>query len=145
MELGKHKESICKEAERLQQYDINRDSGDKQNSMVLQEMMDSDWCLQRLIRSEPEGSDHAQHKIEDTTQYWAMKEKEVATNYHHTLELSKSVSDKRGQQLYSQDQTQEVIDQPERQVVSARQTLDNIQRVEDARLSRNPITLGYQR
>ena len=72
-----------------------------------------------------------------------MKEKEVATNYCHTLELSKSVSDKQVQQLYSQDQTQEVIDQAERQVVSARWALDNIQRVEDAGLSRN--TPNYPR
>ena len=71
--------------------------------------MDTDQCIQRLVRTEPEGSDHAQHKIEDATQYWVMKEKEAATNYCHVLELNKSVSDKRVQQLYSQDQTQEVI------------------------------------
>ena len=81
-------------------------------------------CIQRFIRSKLEGSDCAQHKIEDTTQYWAMKEKEVATNHCHMLELNKSVSDKRVQQLYSQDQTQEVIAQAERQAASARQTLD---------------------
>ena len=40
--------------------------------------------------------------------------------------MKKSVSDKRVQQLYSQDQTQKVIDQAERQAASARQTLDNI-------------------
>ena len=88
--------------------------------MVSQETMDTDWCIQRLIRSELEGSDHAQCKIKDITQYWVMKEKEVATNYCHTLELSKSVSNKRVQQLYSQNQTQEVIDQAKRQAVSAR-------------------------
>ena len=82
--------------------------------------MDTDQCIQRLIRTEPEGSDHAQCKIEDTIQYWVMKEKEAVTKYHRTLELNKSVSDKRVQQLYSQDQTQEVIDQAERQVASAR-------------------------
>ena len=59
-------------------------------------------------------------QIENTTQYWVMKEKEAAINYHHTLELNKSVSNKRVQQLYSQDQTQEVIDQAERQAASAR-------------------------
>ena len=37
----------------------------------------------------------------------------------------------------SQDQTQEVIDQDKRQAPSARQTLDNIPRVEEAGLSRN--------
>ena len=90
------------------------------NSIILQETMDTDQCIQRLIRTELEGSDCAQHKIEDTTQYWAMKEKEAVTNYCHTLELNKSVCNRRVQQLYSQDQTQEVIDQAERQVASAR-------------------------
>ena len=94
--------------------------------------MDTDWCIQRLVRPELEGSDCAQCKIEDTAQYWVMKVKEVVTNYCHTLELSKSVSNKRVQQLYSQDQTQEVIDQAKRQVVSARWALESIQRVEDA-------------
>ena len=46
-------------------------------------------------------------------------------------------SDKRVQQLYSQGQSQEMIDQAEGQVASARQTLDGIQRVEEAGLSRN--------
>ena len=103
MEQGKHKESIRQEAERLPQHNIKKDSDDERNSMVLQEMMDTDQCIQRLIRTELEDSDHAQCKIEDITQYWVMKEKEVVTNYHCTLELSKSVSDKRVQQLYSQD------------------------------------------
>ena len=67
-------------------------------------MMDTDQCIQRLVITEPEGSDHSQCQIEDT-QYWVMKEKEVATNYCHALELNKSVSNKRVQQLYSQDQT----------------------------------------
>ena len=53
------------------------------------------------------------------------------------MELNKSISDKRVQQLYSQDQTQEVIDQAEWQAASARWTLENIQRVEEAGLSRN--------
>ena len=66
-----------------------------------------------------------------------MKEKEAVTNYHHTLELNKSVSNKRVQQLYYQDQTQEVIDKAKRQAVSARQALENIQKREDAWLSRN--------
>ena len=39
MEQGKCKETICKEAERLPQYDVNRDSDDKWNSIVLQEMI----------------------------------------------------------------------------------------------------------
>ena len=83
-------------------------------------MMNTDQCIQRLIRTEPEGSDCAQCKIEDTAQYWVMKEKVVANNYCCAVELNKSVSNKRVQQLYSQDQTQEVIDQAEWQAASAR-------------------------
>ena len=49
-----------------------------------------------------------------------MKEKEAAMNYCCVLELNDSVSNKRVQQLYSQDQTQEVIDQAERQAASFR-------------------------
>ena len=49
-----------------------------------------------------------------------MKEKEAAINYCCMLELNKSVSDKRVQQLYSQGQSQEMIDQAEGQVPSAR-------------------------
>ena len=48
MEQRKHKERICREAERLPQHDINRDSDDKQNSIVFQEMMDTDWCIWRV-------------------------------------------------------------------------------------------------
>ena len=136
MEQGKHKESIHREAEKLPQHNINRESDDEWNSIVSQEMMDTDQCIQILVRTELKGSDCAQCKIEDTAQYWAMKEKEAATNYCHALELNKLVSDKRVQQLYSQDQTQEVIDQAERQAASARWTLDNIWRVEEAVLSR---------
>ena len=58
-------------------------------------------------------------------------------NYCCTLKLNNSVTHKRVQQLYSQDQSQEVIDQPERQASSARRTLENIWRVDEARLSRN--------
>ena len=58
-------------------------------------------------------------------------------NYRRALELNNTVSNKRVQQLYSQDQPQEVIDQAERQAGSARRTLENIRRVDKARLSRN--------
>ena len=47
-------------------------------------------------------------------------------NYCHTLELNNMVSNKRVQQLYLEDQPQEVIDQAERQAGSARQTLEGI-------------------
>ena len=41
-EQGKCKETIHKEAERPPQHNVNRDSDDKQNSIVSQEMMDTD-------------------------------------------------------------------------------------------------------
>ena len=99
--------------------------------------MNTDRCIQKLVRTELEGSDHAQCKIEETIQYWVVQEKEAVMNSHHALELNNSVSNKRVQQLNSQDQSQEVIDQAERQANSARQTLENIQRVDEAGLSRN--------
>ena len=95
MEQGKHKETIRREAERLPQPDISRDSDDERNSITLQETMNTDQCIQKLIRTEPEGSEQTQCKIENTTQYWVIKEKEAAINYHHMLKLNKSVSDKR--------------------------------------------------
>ena len=58
-------------------------------------------------------------------------------NYHCTLELNNTVFNKRVQQLYLEDQPQEVIDQAERQAGSARRTLEGIQRVDEARLSRH--------
>ena len=137
MEQGKHRESKCKEAETLPPRDISRESDDEWNNIVSLKMMDTDKCIQRLVRTEPEGSECSQQKIENTTQYWVMKEKEAVMNYHHMLELNKSVSKRWVQQLYSQDQSQEMIDQAERQATSARQTLENIWRVDEARLSRN--------
>ena len=83
-------------------------------------MMDTDRCIKKLVTTEPSGSECAQQKIEKTIQYWVVQEKEAAMNYHHTLELNNSVSNKRVQQLYSQDQSQEMIDQAERQASSAR-------------------------
>ena len=82
--------------------------------------MDTDQCIQKLVRTDQEGFERAQHKIEETVQYWVAQEKKAAMNYHHTLELNNTVSNKRVQQLYSQDQPQEVIDQAEQQAGSAR-------------------------
>ena len=84
------------------------------------ETLDTDQCIQKLVRTEQESSEHTQHKIEETIQYWAAQEKKAVMNYHHALELNNTVSNKRVQQLYSQDQPQEVIDQAERQASSAR-------------------------
>ena len=82
--------------------------------------MDTDQCIQKLVRTDQEGSECTQHKIEETIQYWAAQEKKAAMNYHRALELSNTVSNKRVQQLYSQDQPQEVIDQAEGQASSVR-------------------------
>ena len=82
--------------------------------------MDRDQCIQKLVRTKQEGSECTQRKIEETIQYWVAQEKKAAMNYHRALELNNSVSHKRVQQLYSQDQSQEVIDQAERQAGSAR-------------------------
>ena len=81
--------------------------------------MGTDQCIQKLVRTEPESSECTQCKIEETVQYWVAQEKKAAMNYHRALELNNSVSNRRVQQLYSQDQSQEVIDQAERQVASA--------------------------
>ena len=82
--------------------------------------MDTDQCIQKLVRTEQESYGRTQCKIEETVQYWAAQEKKAAMNYCHVLELNNTVSNKRVQQLYSQDQPQEVIDQAERQAGSAR-------------------------
>ena len=95
MEQGKHKESICKEAEMLPPRNVSRESDNEQNSRVSLETMDTDRCIQKLVRTEPEGSECTQWKIEKTVQYWVAQEKEAAMNYHCTLELNNSVSNKR--------------------------------------------------
>ena len=59
--------------------------------------MDTDQCIQKLVRTNQEGSERAQHKIEETVQYWAAQEKKAAMNYRHTLELHNTVSNKRVQ------------------------------------------------
>ena len=99
---------------------VSRESDDKQNSRVSLETMDTDQCIQKLVRTEQESSECTQHKIEETIQYWAAQEKKAAMNYRRALELNNTVSNKRVQQLYSQDQPQEVIDQAERQAGSVR-------------------------
>ena len=112
-EQGKHKEALHKEAEMFPPINISRDSDDEQNSRISLETMDTDQCIQKLVRTNQEGSECTQCKIEETIQYWVAQEKKAAMNYRHTLELNNTVSNKRVQQLYSQDQPQEVIDQAE--------------------------------
>ena len=118
MEQGKCKEVLCKEAETLPPINVSGDSDDEQNSRILLETMDTDQCIQKLVRTDQEGSEHAQCKIEETIQYWVAQERKAVMNYHCTLELNNTVSNKRVQQLYSEDQPQEVIDQAKQQVGS---------------------------
>ena len=113
MEQGKHKKALRKEAETLPPRNISEESDDERNSRISLETMDTDQCIHKLVITEQEGSECTQCKIEETIQYWAAQEKKAAMNYHHTLELNNTESNKRVQQLYSQDQPQEVIDQAE--------------------------------
>ena len=112
-EQGKHKEVLRKEVETLPPINVSGDSDNEQNSRILLETMDTDQCIQKLVRTDQEGSECTQCKIEETVQYWVAQEKKAAMNYHCTLELHNTVSNKRVQQLYFEDQPQEVIDQAE--------------------------------
>ena len=126
MEQGKRKEVLRKEVETLPPINVSGDSDNKRNSRISLETMDTDQCIQKLVRTDQEGSERTQCKIEETIQYWAAQEKKAVMNYCRALELNNTVSNKRVQQLYSQDQPQEVIDQAERQAGSTRRTLENI-------------------
>ena len=75
--------------------------------------MDTNQCIQKLVRTNQESSERTQCKIEETVQYWAAQEKKAAMNSCRMLELHNTVFNKRVQQLYSEDQPQEVIDQAE--------------------------------
>ena len=120
MEQGKRKEVLHKEVETLPPLNVSRDSDDEQNSRISLDTMDTDQCIQKLVRTDQEGSECTQRKIEETVQYWAAQEKKAVMNYRRALELNNTVSNKRVKQLYSQYQPQEVIDQAGRQAGSAR-------------------------
>ena len=66
MEQGKRKEALHKEAEMLPPRNVSGESDDKQNSRVSLETMDTDQCIQKLVRTEQESSYHTQCKIEET-------------------------------------------------------------------------------
>ena len=57
--------------------------------------MDTDQCIQKLVRTEQESSECTQCKIEETVQYWVAQEKKAAMNHFRALELNNTVSDKR--------------------------------------------------
>ena len=71
----KHKEAICKEAEMLPPRNIIRESDNERNSRASLETMDTDQCIQKLVRTEPESSERTQLKIEETIQYYVAQEK----------------------------------------------------------------------
>ena len=125
-EQGKCKEVLRKEVETFPPINVSGDSDDEQNSRISLETMDTDQCIQKLVRTDQEGSECTQQKIEETVQYWVAQEKKAVMNYRRALELNNTVSNKRVQQFYSQDQPQEGIDQAERQAGSVRQTLESI-------------------
>ena len=103
-EQGKCKEALHKEAEMLPPRNVSGESDNEKNSRVSLGTMDTDQCIQKLVRTEQKSSECTQHKIEETVQYWAAQEKKAAMNYCCTLELNNTVSNKRVQWLYSQDQ-----------------------------------------
>ena len=56
-EQGKHKEVLCKEVETLPQINVSGDSDDERNSRISLETMDTDQCIQKLVRTNQEGSE----------------------------------------------------------------------------------------
>ena len=56
-EQGKRKEVLRKEVETLPVINISRDSDNEQNSRILLEIMDTDRCIQKLVRTDQEGSE----------------------------------------------------------------------------------------
>ena len=75
MEQGKRKEVLCQEAEMLPPINVSGDSDDERNSRMSLETMDTDQCIQNSVRTDQEGSERAQRKIEETAQYWAAQER----------------------------------------------------------------------
>ena len=65
---------------------VSGDSDNERNSRISLETMDTDQCIQKLVRTDQEGSKHTQRKIEETVQYWVAQEKKAAMNYCHADE-----------------------------------------------------------
>ena len=68
-EQGKCKEGLRQEVEMLPPINVSRDSDDEWNSRISLETMDTDQCIQKLVRANQEGSERTQCKIEETAQY----------------------------------------------------------------------------
>ena len=113
MEQGKHKEVLHQEAKTLPPINISRDSDDEQNSRISLETMDTDQCIQILVRPTKKVLNMLNARLRKPPNIGQHKKKKAAMNYRHALELNNTVSNKRVQQLYSEDQPQEVIDQAE--------------------------------
>ena len=60
MEQGKCKEVLHMEVEMFPPINVSGDSDDEQNSKISLETMDTDQCVQKLVRTNQEGSEHAQ-------------------------------------------------------------------------------------
>ena len=59
-EQGKHKEVLCTEVEMFPPINVSGDSDDERNSRISLETMDTDQCIQKLVRTDQEGSECAQ-------------------------------------------------------------------------------------
>ena len=60
MEQGRHKEALRKEVETLPPINVSRNSDEERNSRILLETMDTDQCIQKLVRTDQEGSERTQ-------------------------------------------------------------------------------------
>ena len=60
MEQGKHKEVLRKEAETFPPINVSGDANNEQNSRISLETMDTDQCIQKLVRTDQEGSECTQ-------------------------------------------------------------------------------------
>ena len=57
MEQGKCKEALHQEMEMLPPINVSGDSDDERNSRISLETMDTDRCIQKLVRTNQEGAE----------------------------------------------------------------------------------------
>ena len=88
---GKHKEALHKEAETLPPRNISGESDDRQNSRVLLEKMDTDQCIQKLVRTEQEVLNTLNAKLRKLSSIGWHRKKKAAMNYCCTLELNNTI------------------------------------------------------
>ena len=63
-EQGKHKEALRKEAETLPPINVSGDSDDERNSRISLETMDTDQCIQKLVRTDQEDEEDKENLSE---------------------------------------------------------------------------------